>query len=78
MWVFAWVFHAVLALIFLGHFRVFTNADSLLMGLGMTEESIQAMSGGAGGVAGVVILLVSVMRERIFLHRRERYKEVQR
>jgi len=57
LWVFAWVFHAVLALIFLGHFRVFTNADKLLMAVGMSEEAIQAMSGGAGGAAGVVILV---------------------
>ena len=28
LWVIAWVFHVVLALVFLGHIRVFTNADS--------------------------------------------------
>lgn len=61
LWVFAWVFHAVLALIVLGHFRVFTNIDRVLMGLGMTESSIKAMSSGAGGAAGVVILLAVVL-----------------
>ena len=56
LWLFAWVFHAVLLLIFVGHLRVFTNVDSLLMAIGMSEESILAMSSGAGGAAGVVIL----------------------
>jgi nitrate reductase gamma subunit len=61
LWVFAWVFHAVLALIFLGHLRVFTNVDHILVALGMSEESIQAMSAGAGGAAGVVILVALVL-----------------
>jgi nitrate reductase gamma subunit len=61
LWVFAWVFHAVLLLVFVGHFRVFTNVDALLMKLGMSDDAIQAMSGGAGGVAGVVILLTVLL-----------------
>jgi len=61
LWVFAWVFHAVLLLIFVGHFRVFTNVDGLLMKLGMSKDAIQAMSSGAGGVAGVVIMLATVL-----------------
>ena len=61
LWVLAWVFHAVLLLVFVGHFRVFTDVDSLLMKLGMSEDSIQAMSSGAGGAAGVVILLAAVL-----------------
>ncbi len=71
LWVFAWGFHVVLALIFLGHFRVFTNVDSLLMAFGMNEESIQAMSSGAGGAAGVVILgaLILLLLRRLALPR---------
>jgi len=61
LWVLAWGFHAVLLLIFIGHFRVFTNVDRLLMMLGMTEGSIQAMSSGAGGAAGVLVLLAAVL-----------------
>ena len=61
LWVFAWVFHTVLVLIFLGHFRVFTNVDGLLMTLGMSEESIHAMSAGAGGAAGAVILVATIL-----------------
>lgn len=57
LWVFAWVFHASLALILLGHLRVFTNIDALFLAIGMSEESIQTMSSVAGGAAGVVILL---------------------
>jgi nitrate reductase gamma subunit len=71
LWVFAWAFHAVLALIFLGHLRVFTNVDSLLMAVGMSEGSIHAMSSGAGGAAGVVILaaLILLLLRRLALPR---------
>ena len=61
LWAFAWIFHAVLLLIFLGHLRVFTNFDAVLMKLGMSEAAIQAMSGGAGGAAGVVILVATIL-----------------
>ena len=58
LWIFAWVFHAVLALIVLGHFRVFTGLiDSTMLAVGMTEDHIKMMSGGAGGAAGIVILV---------------------
>ncbi|MHC4420462.1 MAG: respiratory nitrate reductase subunit gamma [Planctomycetota bacterium] len=58
LWSVAWVFHVVLALIFVGHFRVFTNVDALLTASGMSEDSIHAMSGGVGGAAGVIILIL--------------------
>ncbi len=62
LWVLAWVFHAVLALIIVGHVRVFTGiVDAILEALGMSQEGIAAMSGGAGGVAGVVILATAVL-----------------
>ena len=65
LWFFVWIFHAVLALIILGHLRVFTNVDAILRAVGMSEENIQAMSAGAGGAAGVVILVaVGDRRER--------------
>ncbi len=60
LWGFAWVFHVVLALVFVGHFRVFGNVDSMLMSAGMTEAGIQLMSGSVGGAAGVVILVTAV------------------
>jgi [DsrC]-trisulfide reductase subunit M len=61
LWVLAWVFHAVLALILLGHLRVFTNIDAVLEAFGMSEDAILAMSSGAGGAAGVVILLATIL-----------------
>ena len=61
LWVLAWGFHVVLALIFVGHFRVFTPVDDLFMRMGMSEAQVQAMSGGAGGAAGVVILVTAVV-----------------
>ena len=57
LWFFAWAFHVVLALVFVGHFRVFGNVDGLLLSAGMTEAGIQVMSGGVGGAAGIVILI---------------------
>ncbi len=56
LWLFAWVFHVVLALIFLGHLRVFANVDGVFAGRGMSESAIHSMSSGAGGAAGVVVL----------------------
>ena len=48
LWVFAWGFHVVLALIFVGHIRVISNVDRVFMSMGMTEAGIQGMSSGAG------------------------------
>jgi len=62
LWIVAWVFHAVLLLIFLGHFRVFTGMiDDTLGMMGMSDDGIKAMSGAAGGGAGVVILLATIL-----------------
>ena len=57
LWMFAWSFHVVLALVFVGHFRVVSNVDTILLSMGMTKAGVQAMSGGVGGAAGIVILL---------------------
>jgi nitrate reductase gamma subunit len=62
LWAFAWIFHATLALVFLGHIRVFTAAiDQLLMSAGMSSESIDLMSGWAGGAAGIVLLATGLL-----------------
>jgi nitrate reductase gamma subunit len=60
LWSFAWVFHVVLALIFMGHLRVFANVDQVLMGAGMNEAGIQLMSSGVGGAAGVVVVVTAL------------------
>jgi nitrate reductase gamma subunit len=61
LWVLAWGFHVVLALIFIGHFRVVMNVDVILTKLGMSEDSIGAMSSGVGGAAGVLIFLAAIL-----------------
>jgi nitrate reductase gamma subunit len=61
LWVFAWGFHVVLALIFVGHVRVVSNVDRVFMSMGMTEAGIQGMSSGVGGAAGILILLTAVV-----------------
>ncbi len=59
LWIFSWVFHAMLALIFIGHLRVIMwLPDRMLASMGMTEESINTMSQLSGGIAGLVILLM--------------------
>jgi nitrate reductase gamma subunit len=71
LWVLAWGFHVVLALIFVGHIRVVSNVDRLFMSMGMTEAGIQGMSSGAGGAAGIIILLtaVALLLRRLILPR---------
>jgi len=61
LWVFAWGFHVVLALIFVGHVRVVSNVDRLFVTVGMTEAGIQGMSSGVGGAAGIVILVTAIV-----------------
>jgi nitrate reductase gamma subunit len=62
LWSFAWIFHATLALVILGHIRVFTGlADAVLMKLGMSAEGIDQMSATAGGAAGIVIMVTGAL-----------------
>ncbi len=61
LWSVAWGFHVVLALIFIGHARVFADVDGLFVGLGMSAAGIQAMSAGVGGAAGLVIVAAAVV-----------------
>ncbi len=61
LWTGAWIFHVTLALVFLGHVRVFTGLlDSMLMGMGMSEEAIGTMSATAGGGAGILLLVTGL------------------
>jgi nitrate reductase gamma subunit len=62
LWSFSWIFHATLALVILGHIRVFAAfADTILMSLGMSTEGIDQMSATAGGAAGIVLLVAGVL-----------------
>jgi nitrate reductase gamma subunit len=58
IWAMGWIFHVMLLLIFIGHFRVFAwLPDNMLQAMGMTPEHIDTMSLVSGGAAGLVILV---------------------
>jgi nitrate reductase gamma subunit len=58
LWALGWVFHVMLALIFVGHFRVFAwLPDRTLLAIGMTSDNINTMSMVSGGAAGLIILV---------------------
>ncbi len=59
-WGGAWIFHVMLALIFVGHVRVFTDFPALWAAMGMTAEGVDTMSAVSGGAAGVVIFIMTV------------------
>jgi nitrate reductase gamma subunit len=58
LWVIAWIFHATLALIAIGHVRVFTDFPRLWAALGINADNMSAIS---GGIAGVVITLCAIL-----------------
>jgi len=62
LWIFAWLFHASLALIIVGHLRVFTGVfDRLFTGWGIDVGKMSAIFGGAAGVvifAAALLLLI--------------------
>lgn len=62
LWFFAWFFHATLALVFLGHIRVFTGAvDRMLEAAGMTPKGLDLMSSLIGGAAGILLLAIGLL-----------------
>lgn len=62
LWFLSWTFHAVLALVFLGHVRVFTGAaDRILEMFGMTSRGLDLMSGLVGGAAGILLLVMGLL-----------------
>ncbi len=62
LWAFSWLFHATLALVVLGHLRVFTGLiDTILIALGMTPEGVAGMSTTAGGAAGILLLATGLL-----------------
>lgn len=72
LWAMGWVFHAMLALIFIGHFRVIMwLPDKILAFFGMSYENINTMSSTAGGGAGIIILvaLAFLLARRFFTPR---------
>jgi len=62
LWAFSWLFHATLALVVLGHLRVFTGLiDTMLVALGMTPEGVTRMSTTTGGTAGILLLATGLL-----------------
>lgn len=59
-WGGAWVFHVLLALIFIGHVRVFTDFPRLWAAIGLTPEGVDTMSATTGGGAGLLIFLLTL------------------
>ena len=62
LWIFSWVFHAMLALVFLGHVRVFTGIiDSVLISMGVSTAGVTWMSSTFGGAAGIIMLATGAL-----------------
>lgn len=62
LWFLAWVFHATLALVFLGHIRVFSGViDRILESAGMYPKGIDLLSSLAGGAAGILLLATGLL-----------------
>ncbi|MBM3789067.1 MAG: hypothetical protein FJW35_01815 [Acidobacteria bacterium] len=74
LWAFSWLFHATLALVFLGHVRVFTGLlDAVLMRMGWSSAGIDRMSATVGGIAGILLFATGlVLLLRRFALRRVR------
>jgi nitrate reductase gamma subunit len=56
LWARTWVFHVSLLLIILGHSRLFTDWP-LRVALGLSEETVNAISMWSGGILGIVAML---------------------
>jgi nitrate reductase gamma subunit len=62
LWFLAWIFHATLALVFIGHLRVFTGVfDRILGAAGMTPRGLDLMSALVGGAAGILLLVIGLL-----------------
>lgn len=71
LWVFAWVFHITLALIFVGHIRVFTDFPALWEALGINADQISAISGGVAGIVIAIFAVLLLLRRVVILRVRE-------
>lgn len=58
LWIFAWIFHAVLGLVILGHARVVTDFPRLWAALGIDADRMSTVLGGA---AGVVLMIFTIL-----------------
>lgn len=58
LWVFSWIFHVTLLMIFVGHIRVFTDFPALWAALNINADNMSAVS---GGIAGIVIMATAIL-----------------
>jgi nitrate reductase gamma subunit len=71
LWFFAWMFHITLALIFVGHVRVFTDFPALWEALGINADQMSAISGGAAGIIIAIFAVLLLLRRVVILRVRE-------
>jgi len=71
LWISAWLFHAALALIAIGHVRVFTDFPRLWAALGINADRMSAVSGGTAGLLIFLCLLFLIFRRLIIRRVRE-------
>ncbi|MGA2784026.1 MAG: respiratory nitrate reductase subunit gamma [Candidatus Bathyarchaeia archaeon] len=65
LWTAAWLFHLTLAIILLGHVRVFTDFPQLWLMLGLTEKNVDWLALVVGGSAGIIsLVMLSVLLAR--------------
>jgi len=72
LWSQTWVFHACLALIFLGHTRLITDWPLRVL-FGMSEGAVDSLSAWAGGICGILAMLTCLfLLSRRFTQQRVR------
>jgi len=62
LWAMSWLFHAMLALIFIGHLRVVTDFPRLWSALHIDADTMSAVVGGAAGVTILVMIVLLIAR----------------
>ena len=60
LWARTWIFHVALLLIILGHTRLFSDWPLRVL-LGMSEESVHALSTWSGSIVGIVAMLCCLL-----------------
>jgi nitrate reductase gamma subunit len=71
LWFMSWIFHAMLALIAIGHIRVFTDFPALWSALHINADTMSAVAGGAAGVAIMIMAAALLFRRAIVARVRE-------
>jgi len=71
LWAVSWLFHAMLALIILGHLRVMTDFPWLWNALHIDANTMSAVVGGAAGVMILLMLILLTVRRVVTTRVRE-------